>query len=66
MGLTGAGVGFAYRVDSAAVQDWIKSIIGASEFAKISSQTKSANFHDEDPLSGGSSSLNAWPLTTLT
>ena len=35
MGLTGAGVGFAYRVDSAAVQDWIKSIIGASEFAKI-------------------------------
>lgn len=30
-----AGVGFAYRVDTAEVQNWIKSIIGATEFAKI-------------------------------
>jgi hypothetical protein len=30
-----AGVGFAYRVDSAAVQNWILGVIGATEFAKI-------------------------------
>jgi hypothetical protein len=28
-------VGLAYRVDSAEVQNWIKSIIGPTEFAKI-------------------------------
>jgi Trypsin len=30
-----AGVGFGYRVDSAEVQEWIESIIGEEEFAKI-------------------------------
>lgn len=30
-----AGTGFAYRLDSADVQDWIKSIIGPAAFAKI-------------------------------
>jgi trypsin len=30
-----AGVGFAYRVDSTAVQNWILGVIGATEFAKI-------------------------------
>ena len=30
-----AGVGFGFRVDSAAVQAWIESIIGPAEFAKI-------------------------------